>query len=226
MLTCERSQKYTSLRRIYSALSHMSRSFLFARKAGAHMLAQQIRGSIILIGSMSATICVRPRKQATYNASEGAIVMLAKSLATEWEPRGTRVHSLSPGYMHTDLIKGLLEKEGKEKANAWVKDIPLGRMANPKELRGTIVWLASEAGSYLNESDVVSAIKEEFGVANADEQIVDGGYTAWKISKVYVISASIPDIGQHHHPAGAVEVLSCSAVLACLVAITRSSKST
>ena len=33
--------------------------------------------------------------------------------------------------MHTDLIKGLLEKEGKEKADAWVKDIPLGRMANP-----------------------------------------------------------------------------------------------
>jgi sorbose reductase len=90
------------------------------------MLAQQTRGSIILIGSMCATICVRPKKQAAYNASKGAIVMLAKSLATEWRPRGTRVNSLGPGYMNTDLIKGLLEK-----ADTWVKDLPLGRMANP-----------------------------------------------------------------------------------------------
>lgn len=127
------------------------------------MLSHQIRGSIILIASMSASICVRPQKQAAYNASKGAIQMLSKSLATEWGPRGIRVNSLSPGYMYTDLIKGLLEKEGKEKADAWVKDIPLGRMAEPHELRGVVVWMASEAGSYLNGSDV----------------IVDGGYTAW-----------------------------------------------
>ena len=114
-------------------------SWLFAREAGRHMIQQQIRGSIILIASMSATICVRPQKQAAYNASKGAVQMLSKSLATEWGPKGIRVNSLSPGYMHTDLIKELLEKEGKEKADAWVKDIPLGRMGHPSELQGTIV---------------------------------------------------------------------------------------
>jgi NAD(P)-dependent dehydrogenase (short-subunit alcohol dehydrogenase family) len=71
--------------------------------------------------------------------------MLAKSLATEWGPRGIRVNSLSPGYMRTDLIKGLLENEGKELVHSWEKDIPLGRMAEPHELRGTIVWMASES---------------------------------------------------------------------------------
>lgn len=74
-------------------------SWLFAREAGRHMLAEDIRGSIILIASMSATICVRPQKQAAYNASKGAVQMLAKSLATEWGPNGIRVNSLSPGYM-------------------------------------------------------------------------------------------------------------------------------
>jgi NAD(P)-dependent dehydrogenase (short-subunit alcohol dehydrogenase family) len=131
-------------------------SFLFAREAGKHMLAHNIRGSIILIASMSATICVRPQKQAAYNASKGAVQMLAKSLATEWGPRGIRVNSLSPGYMKTDLIKGLLEKEGQELVQNWVKDIPAGRMAEPQELQGTIVWMASDASSYLNGSDVVS----------------------------------------------------------------------
>ncbi|KIW35227.1 uncharacterized protein PV07_01934 [Cladophialophora immunda] len=138
-------------------------SWLFAREAGKHMLQHNIHGSIILIASMSATICVRPQKQAAYNTSKGAVQMLSKSLATEWGPRGIRVNSLSPGYMKTDLIKGLLENEGKELVNNWEKDIPMGRMAEPHELRGTIVWMASDASSYLNGSDV----------------IVDGGYTAW-----------------------------------------------
>lgn len=96
-------------------------TWLFAREAGKHMLAQQIKGSIILIASMSATICVRPQKQAAYNASKGAVQMLAKSLATEWGPHGIRVNSLSPGYMHTDLIKNLLEKEGKGLVDNWLK---------------------------------------------------------------------------------------------------------
>ncbi|KAK5028439.1 hypothetical protein LTS07_006530 [Exophiala sideris] len=138
-------------------------SWLFAREAGKHMLQHNIQGSIILIASMSATICVRPQKQAAYNTSKGAVQMLAKSLATEWGPRGIRVNSLSPGYMRTDLIKGLLEHEGKELVGSWEKDIPMGRMAEPSELRGTIVWMASPASSYLNGSDV----------------IVDGGYTCW-----------------------------------------------
>jgi NAD(P)-dependent dehydrogenase (short-subunit alcohol dehydrogenase family) len=72
-------------------------SFLFAREAGRHMLANKIKGSIILIASMSATICVRPQKQAAYNASKGGVQMLSKSLATEWAPHGIRVNSLSPG---------------------------------------------------------------------------------------------------------------------------------
>lgn len=117
-------------------------TWLFAREAGKHMLAEQIRGSIILIASMSATICVRPQKQAAYNASKGAVQMLAKSLATEWGPRGIRVNSLSPGYMHTDLIKNLLEKEGKELVDGWLK-------GNPHNM----VQLAADNGRHSTGSD-------------------------------------------------------------------------
>jgi NAD(P)-dependent dehydrogenase (short-subunit alcohol dehydrogenase family) len=65
------------------------------------------------------------------------------------------VNSLCPGYVKTDLIKELLEKEGKHIEENWVKDIPLGRLAHPSELQGTIVWMASDASSYLNGSDIV-----------------------------------------------------------------------
>jgi NAD(P)-dependent dehydrogenase (short-subunit alcohol dehydrogenase family) len=72
-------------------------------------------------------------------------------------PGGIRVNSLCPGYVKTDLIKELLEKEGRHIEENWVKDIPLGRLAHLSELQGTIVWMTSDASSYLNGSDVVRA---------------------------------------------------------------------
>lgn len=58
--------------------------------------------------------------------------------------------------MRTDLILELLEKEGRELVHGWTREIPLGRMAHPSELQGTIVWMASEASNYLNGADIVS----------------------------------------------------------------------
>lgn len=57
--------------------------------------------------------------------------------------------------MKTDLIIGLLEHEGQEIEENWVKDIPMGRLGHPSELQGTVVWMASDASSYLNGSDIV-----------------------------------------------------------------------
>jgi NAD(P)-dependent dehydrogenase (short-subunit alcohol dehydrogenase family) len=58
--------------------------------------------------------------------------------------------------MKTDLIIDLLAKEGKHIEDNWVKDVPMGRLGQPSELQGTIVWMASDASSYLNGSDIVS----------------------------------------------------------------------
>jgi NAD(P)-dependent dehydrogenase (short-subunit alcohol dehydrogenase family) len=58
--------------------------------------------------------------------------------------------------MKTDLIVELLKKEGSHIEKDWVKDIPMGRLAHPSELQGTVVWMASDASSYLNGSDIVS----------------------------------------------------------------------
>lgn len=142
---------------------NLNGSFLFAKEAGKYWVENEIKGNLILVSSMSAKICVRPQKQAAYNASKGAVSLLGRSLATEWARKGIRVNNLCPGYMKTDLIIDLLEKEGKHMEEAWVKDVPMGRLAHPSELQGTIVWMASDASSYLNGSDIV----------------VDGGYCCW-----------------------------------------------
>ncbi|KAI9050423.1 hypothetical protein LZ554_005588 [Drepanopeziza brunnea f. sp. 'monogermtubi'] len=138
-------------------------SFLFARAAGRYWIENRRKGNLILVSSMSAQVCVRPQKQAAYNASKAAVSLMGKSLATEWGSRNIRVNSLCPGYMRTDLIRDLLEKQGKHIEEGWVKDVPMGRLAHPSELQGTIVWMASDASSYLNGSEIV----------------VDGGYTCW-----------------------------------------------
>jgi len=142
---------------------NLNGSFLFAKEAGKYWIEKQMKGNLILVSSMSSIICVRPQKQAAYNASKAAVSLLGRSLATEWGPKGIRVNSLCPGYMKTDLIIDLLAKEGKHIEDNWVKDIPMGRLGHPSELQGTIVWMASDASSYLNGSDVV----------------VDGGYCCW-----------------------------------------------
>lgn len=86
--------------------------------------------------------------------------------------------------MLTDLIKELLEKEGKTLVESWTKDIPMGRLGHPPELQGTVVWMASDASSYLNGSDVVSGSVNKPPCLRSIQltfilQIVDGGYTCF-----------------------------------------------
>lgn len=99
--------------------------------------------------------------------------MLAKSLATEyayppgernviclqlnrWAPHSIRVNTLSPGYMHTDLIIDLLNKQGSEITEEWIEHTPMRRMGRPSELQGAVVWMASEASSFMTGANIVS----------------------------------------------------------------------
>lgn len=61
--------------------------------------------------------------------------------------------------MRTDLILDLLDKEGSELVDSWVEETPMRRIAHPSELQGTVVWMASEASSFLTGSDVVCFTK-------------------------------------------------------------------
>lgn len=111
--------------------------------------------------SVSAILVNVPQKQAAYNASKAAQVHLAKSLAVEWADF-TRVNCISPvsegrngestdlltrgqGYVLTDLLEGapqvILDK--------WTSLVPAARMALPEELKGSYVYLASDASSYM-----------------------------------------------------------------------------
>jgi len=131
--------------------------FLCAQAEGRIMLRQGY-GKIINTASMSARIVNRPQNQVGYNASKAGVVQLTKSLAAEWASRGVRVNCISPGYTRTALTGQVAHL-----VPGWLKDIPMGRMAEVSDLQGAVVYLASAASDYVTGHDLV----------------IDGGFTLW-----------------------------------------------
>ncbi|KAJ5222319.1 oxidoreductase [Penicillium citrinum] len=127
-------------------------AFICAQAAARHMVKQGTGGSITFVSSISAHRVNFPQPQAAYNVSKAALLSLKSCLAAEWAQYGIRTNSVSPGYMDTILNEG----DGIAKhRRIWSERNPMGRMGSPPELTGTIVLLASSAGSYINGSDIV-----------------------------------------------------------------------
>jgi len=132
--------------------------FLVAQACGRQMIAQQ-RGSIINIASMSGLIVNYPQPQSSYNVSKAAVIMLTKSLASEWAHLGVRVNAIAPGYMRTEMTAPYFQDANL--ARYWIEPTPLGRPGDPAELEGAAVYLASDASSYVTGHVLV----------------IDGGYS-------------------------------------------------
>jgi len=128
-----------------------------SRAVGAHM-RDAGGGSIINIGSISGLIVNRPQWQPAYNASKAAVHQLTKSLAVEWAPYHIRVNAVAPGYVKTDMSP----VDRPEFQRYWIDDAPQQRFALPKEIAPSVVFLASEAASFITGSVLVA----------------DGGYTS------------------------------------------------
>jgi NAD(P)-dependent dehydrogenase (short-subunit alcohol dehydrogenase family) len=135
--------------------------FLMSKYVGRVMIEQK-QGSIINISSMSGIIANMPQSQSAYNVSKAGVIMLTKSLASEWAEHNIRVNTIAPGYMKTELTRPFFES-GTDMVKKWMDMTPFGRPGNPEELGGIAVYLASQASSFVTGA-----------VIN-----VDGGYTVW-----------------------------------------------
>lgn len=149
---------FDRIQRLYDINVHGA--FFTAREAARNMIPQG-GGSIVLVASMSANIINIPQPQTPYNASKAAVKHMAASLAVEWAKNGIRVNALSPGYMLTKLTKTVLEHD-QERKRIWENLTPLGRMGDPEDLAGAIVFLASDASKFMTGTEL----------------LVDGGYCA------------------------------------------------
>ena len=126
--------------------------FTLCRDIGAHMLSLPLlpgldrRGSIINFASLltfQGGLTVP-----AYAASKGAVGQVTKSFANEWTARGVTVNAVAPGYIETDMNEALLNNEARFKSIS--ERIPAGRWGTAEDFKGTCVFLASKASSYVS----------------------------------------------------------------------------
>ncbi len=131
-------------------------TWLAATEVARYMIEHDIKGKII---NVSSSLGYRSQlKRTAYASSKAGVEHLTRNMAMELIPYGIRVNCLAPGWMSTAMVKDILS--GPEGAK-WRDAIPMKRPAEPEELTGALLLLASEASSYMTGTIIR----------------VDGGYT-------------------------------------------------
>ena len=120
------------------------RGYFFSSSLGAKLMAKNGGGSIINVASINAV--VPGAKQGIYSITKGAIVTMTKAFANECAPMGVRVNALLPGLTDTKFAAALVHDE--EMRKPMLSRIALNRVAQPNEMAGAVLYLASDAASY------------------------------------------------------------------------------
>ena len=129
---------------------NLSSFFLMCQLAGRKMIQQEIGGSIINVTSIGGSQGF-PNNPA-YCASKGGVRQLTKALALDWGKYGIRVNNLVPGYTHTPMNQKSWEDNNLRQERAT--HAMLGRWAEPEDMIGAAIFLASDASSYVTGSDL------------------------------------------------------------------------
>lgn len=145
-------------------LANATGYFILGRLLRDHLVTRKASGSIILLGSMYGQVGsypdayegVCPASPVAYHTLKGGILHMTRHLAVYWARDGVRVNCLSPGpFPSAKAAKAMVER--------LCTKLPMKRMGQPHELKGAIVFLASDASSYMTGQNLV----------------IDGGWTAW-----------------------------------------------
>lgn len=138
--------------------------FVLARHVRDHAVARGAPASIVLLGSMYGTVGSYPEVYAgvgaansvAYQALKGGVIQMTRHLAVYWARDNVRVNCLSPGpFPSHAAAQPLVER--------LVPRVPMGRVGRPEELKGAVVFLCSDASSFMTGQNL----------------LIDGGWTAW-----------------------------------------------
>ncbi len=133
--------------------------FLCNRRFGALML-ERGSGSIVNIASVLGVVGAGQIPQASYAASKGGVVNMTRELAAQWARRGVRVNAIGPAWFESEMTE---EMFASDQGVRWIRrKTPMGRPGRGEELAGPVVFLASDASSYVTGQTL----------------LVDGGWTA------------------------------------------------
>lgn len=135
---------------------NLTGSFLVAQAVGHRMIGQGSGGRIVNMASQAGSVAIDGH--VAYCASKFAVIGMSKTMALEWGRHGITVNTISPTVVLTELGK---KAWAGEKGEAMIREIPVGRFAEPDEIAAAALFLASDMAQMINGADL----------------IIDGGFT-------------------------------------------------
>ena len=133
-------------------------TYLFCKEVGKVMIDQGRGGKVILLGSARGELGMA--NYTAYSPSKGAIHLMTKSLGCEWGPHKINVNAIAPTVFRTTLTQWMFDDQAFYKN--FLKRIPIGRLGEPEDFIGTLIYLSSKASDFMTGAVLC----------------VDGGYTA------------------------------------------------
>jgi NAD(P)-dependent dehydrogenase (short-subunit alcohol dehydrogenase family) len=126
--------------------------FLFSQAAGRAMIAGD-GGTIVNIASVAGLHGAPPEivNTVVYHATKGGVIAFTRDLAWKWAQHGIRVNAIAPGWFPSDMANFVLDHAGEE----LVRRVPLRRFGGSEDLKGPVVFLASDAAAYVTGHTLV-----------------------------------------------------------------------
>lgn len=142
---------------------NLSGMFYFGKRIAKRMIERAQGGRIINIASINAFVIsnIAPRHNVTYCVAKAAVAQLTRGMAAEWAPYNIRVNAIAPGYILTEQTAATASIKPAYERN--VNMTPMHRYGRMDELKGAVVYLASDASTF----------------TTGTVMLIDGGYTVW-----------------------------------------------
>jgi NAD(P)-dependent dehydrogenase (short-subunit alcohol dehydrogenase family) len=143
--------------------TNLSGMFYFGKAVAKRMIDSGQGGAIINIASINSFVIsnITPRHNVPYCVAKGGVAQLTRGMASDWVTHNIRVNAIAPGYMLTEQTAK--SRKNPEIVDRLINNTPMKRYGQPEEIKGTVVYLASEASSFMTGSVIV----------------IDGGTTIW-----------------------------------------------
>jgi NAD(P)-dependent dehydrogenase (short-subunit alcohol dehydrogenase family) len=141
--------------------TNLTAPMMIAQRVARRLIETKKPGRIINMGSILGLVASSIYRLSAYTASKAALTNLTRQLAVEWAQYGILVNAIAPGWIPTEATEGGIAKP--QNRERMERGTPLGRLGNPEEIRGAVIYLASPASSYVTGTVLA----------------VDGGYIAW-----------------------------------------------